>query len=138
MSRVNRGSLELRPCYSHFEEAPGRCPAMVWRASPILSARAYNGPNFAVNRYDIRLNAECQKYSSGMLPDLNVRAAQLYMTYLGFHPGPVDGIRGRYTLSALTQFQTQAGLPNTGEIDGDTVAQLQAALTPCSGMANVA
>jgi len=91
-------------------------------------ARGYNGPNYAINRYDVRLNAEYQKYSSGVLPDLNARAAQLYLTYLGFHPGPVDGIAGQRTISALTQFQTQAGLSNTGGIDGNTVAQLQAAL----------
>jgi hypothetical protein len=35
-------------------------------------ARGYNGPHYAINRYD-----------------LNVRAAQLYLAYLGFHPGPL-------------------------------------------------
>ena len=63
-------------------------------------ARGYNGPNFAINRYDVRLNGEFQKLA-GLLPDLNVRAAQLYLTYLGFHPGPVDGVAGQHTLSAL-------------------------------------
>jgi len=91
-------------------------------------ARGYNGPNYAINRYDARLNAEYQKYSSGLLPDLNVRAAQLYLTYLGFDPGTVDGIVGQHTLSALAQFQTQAGVATTRTIDADTVAQLQAAL----------
>lgn len=52
-------------------------------------ARGYNGPHYAINRYDIRLNGEFQKYSVGSLPDLNVRAAQLYLAYLGFHPGPL-------------------------------------------------
>src|SRR3974390_691144 len=51
-------------------------------------ARGYNGPNYAINHYDSRLNAEFQKFSSGQLPDLLARAAQLYLTYLGFHPGP--------------------------------------------------
>lgn len=46
-------------------------------------ARGYNGPGYAINRYDIRLNGEYQKYSAGVLPDLNVRAAQLFLTYLG-------------------------------------------------------
>jgi N-acetylmuramidase-like protein/putative peptidoglycan binding protein len=101
-------------------------------------ARGYNGPNYAINRYDIRLNAEFQKYSSGVLPDLNVRAAQLYLTYLGFHPGAIDGIAGVHTISALTQFQAQSGLPNTNVIDGTTVAQLQAALPPVDVIAGVA
>lgn len=98
-------------------------------------ARGYNGPNYAINRYDIRLHAEFQKYSSGVLPDLNVRAAQLYLTYLGFHPGPVDGIAGEHTTSALRQFQTQRGLQTTNVIEGSTVAQLQAALPSVDFMA---
>jgi N-acetylmuramidase len=32
-------------------------------------ARRYNGPNFAINRYDVRLNGEFQKFSVGALPD---------------------------------------------------------------------
>jgi hypothetical protein len=98
-------------------------------------ARGYNGPNYAINQYDARLNAAYQEYSLGPLPDLNVRAGQLYLTYLGFHPGPVDGIAGQRTLSALTQFRTQAGVANTRAIDRDTVAQLQAALATVSGTA---
>jgi len=96
-------------------------------------ARVYNGPRYAINRYDIRLNGEFQKLSAGGLPDLNVRAAQLYLTYLGFHPGPIDGVAGTHTLSALADFQTQRGLVNTNAIDADAIAQLSAAL---AGSAN--
>jgi N-acetylmuramidase/Putative peptidoglycan binding domain len=84
-------------------------------------ARGYNGPNYAINRYDVRLNAEYQKYSSAVLPDLSVRAVQLYLIFLGFHPGQIDGIAGQHTLSALAQFQTRSGLTVTNAIDGDTV-----------------
>ncbi len=101
-------------------------------------AHGYNGPNFAINRYDIRLNAEYQKYSSGLLPDLNVRAAQLYLTYLGFHPGPVDGIAGQRTLAALAQFQGQAGVRPKDVLDADAVEQLQAALPTTSSLSNAA
>jgi hypothetical protein len=90
-------------------------------------ARGYNGPNYVINRYDIRLNAEFQKYSAGVLPDLNVRGAQLYLTYLGFHPGRVDGIAGTHTWSALADFRIQHGLPSTSTIDSETVVQLSAA-----------
>ena len=92
-------------------------------------ARIYNGPNFAINRYDVLLNGEFQKFSSGVLPDLEARAAQLYLTYLGFHPGCIDGIAGKRTMAALAQFQTQAGIPVTSTIDSTCVAQLQTALT---------
>ena len=95
-------------------------------------ARGYNGPNYAIHRYDIRLNAEFQKYSAGGLPDLNVRAAQLYLTYLHFHPGPVDGIAGKRTCSALADFQTQHGLTKTSISDPEAVAQLSSILAATS------
>jgi hypothetical protein len=101
-------------------------------------ARSYNGANFAINRYDVRLNGEFQKLSAGVLPDLSVRAAQLYLTYLGFHPGPVDGVAGDHTLSALAQFQAQLGVQQANMIDEDTVAQLRNALAPDDDMPNAA
>jgi N-acetylmuramidase/Putative peptidoglycan binding domain len=91
-------------------------------------ARGYNGANYAINRYDIRLNGEFQKYNAGGSPDLNVRAAQLYLTYLGFHPGPIDGVAGTRTLSALADFQTNHRLAQTNTIDANAVAQLSTAL----------
>jgi hypothetical protein len=91
-------------------------------------ARGYNGSNYAINRYDIRLNAEFQKYSAGGVPDLTVRAAQLYLTYLGFHPGPIDGNAGTRSLSALADFQTQHGLVTTSTIDSHMVERLFTAL----------
>jgi hypothetical protein len=91
-------------------------------------ACGYNGPNYVINRYDVRLNGEFQKYLNGGLPDLNVRAAQLYLTFLGFHPGPIDGIAGVQTLAAFNDFVGQQRLPNNGVIDADAVSNLIAAL----------
>ena len=96
-------------------------------------AHGYNGANYAINRYDIRLNGEFQKYSAGALPDLNVRAAQLYLTYLGFDLDRIDGVAGKRTLSALADFQTQRGLAQTNTITADAVAQLSAALADSAG-----
>jgi peptidoglycan hydrolase-like protein with peptidoglycan-binding domain len=97
-------------------------------------ARIYNGPNYAINRYDIRLSGEFQKCSAMGLPDLNIRAAQLYLTYLGFHPGPIDGIAGDRTMAALAQFQVKRGLPISPSIDSGSVAQLWDALTRVSAL----
>jgi hypothetical protein len=97
-------------------------------------ARGYNGPNYAINRYDIRLNGEYQKYAASALPDLSVRSAQLYLTYLGFHPGPIDGIAGEHTLSALAQFQTDNGISHTTSIDDECVTQLRNALATAPAM----
>ncbi|MCU1307923.1 MAG: Peptidoglycan-binding domain 1 protein [Acidobacteriaceae bacterium] len=98
-------------------------------------ARGYNGPNYAINRYDIRLNSEYQKYSTGALPDLNVRAAQLYLTYLGFHPGSIDGIAGEHTMAALAQFRAQNGMQSASGMDASAVAQLRDVLTGTSAVA---
>ena len=91
-------------------------------------ARGYNGANYAINQYDVRLNGEFQKYSTAGLPDLHVRAAQVYLTYLGFDPGRIDGIAGRLTLSALADFRAHNGLPCTNGFDEAALAQLVAAL----------
>jgi len=98
-------------------------------------ARGYNGPNYAINHYDERLNAEYLKYSTGRLPDLLVRAAQLYLTYLGFSPGGVDGLPGAHTLAALAQFQQRQGLPASAAITDDTLTQLAAALNASAASA---
>lgn len=87
-------------------------------------ARGYNGPNYAENHYDTNLRGEFQKFSTGALPDLATRAAQLYLTFRGFHPGPVDGIAGSLTADALRQFQQANGLPVTGLADDATIAAL--------------
>ncbi len=68
-------------------------------------ARGYNCANFALNDYDTNLRGEFQKFSTGSLPDITTRAAQLYLTLRGGHPGPVDGVAGSLTRDALRQFQ---------------------------------
>ncbi|CDF84272.1 peptidoglycan binding domain-containing protein [Pseudomonas knackmussii B13] len=65
-----------------------------------------------------------------LLPDLQLRTAQAALKYLGFNPGPIDGIRGRQTTSALIGFQHGEGLPESGLLDQDTFARLQAKAFP--------
>jgi hypothetical protein len=91
-------------------------------------ARGYNGPSYAKNHYDTKLRGEYQKYSFGVMPDLDTRAAQLYLTFCGFDPGPVDGVLGALTRSALVEFQTRHGLAATGEADASVLAALIQAL----------
>jgi len=88
-------------------------------------ARGYNGKGFKKNEYDTRLAAAYVKYKT-ILPDLTLRTAQSSLWYIGFEPGPIDGLRGRRTRSALVQFQNRYGLPITGELDEDTEAKLLA------------
>jgi hypothetical protein len=95
------------------------------RQNWVSFARGYNGPEFKKNEYDTRLAAAHAKYKI-LLPDLALRTAQAALLYLGIDPGPIDGFRGRRTRSALTQFQEQSGLPDTGELDYDTESKLLA------------
>ena len=46
--------------------------------------------------------------------------------YRGFEPGPVDGVMGNLTRTALRRFQAQEGLPVRGELDDVTEARLSA------------
>jgi hypothetical protein len=87
-------------------------------------AKGYNGKNYAVNHYDTKLAQAFQKYSMGTLPDLNLRAAQLYLTFAGLNPGPVDGLRGSRTRTALQTYQQRRGLAQTGLADDATRASL--------------
>ncbi len=89
-------------------------------------ARGYNGPAYAENKYDARLASAYQKYLQGPLPDLTVRGAQIYLFYLGYNPGPIDGVPGRFTYSALNEFQQANNLPIKNEINPDVVASLEA------------
>lgn len=87
-------------------------------------ARGYNGPRYAENHYDSRLASAHARFARGPLPDLAVRRAQLLLLYLGYHPGPVDGVVGRFTRDALLQFQTNEKLSETGALDSVTAARL--------------
>jgi len=91
-------------------------------------ARGYNGPNYAINRYDVKLGSQFQRFLGGALPDLSVRAAQLYLTYLGFHPGTIDGVAGQHTMAALAEFESANRIVQSDLIDDACIAQLQSAL----------
>jgi hypothetical protein len=87
-------------------------------------AYAYNGPSYAKHNYAGRLRYAFHYYSEQRLPDLRIRAAQVYLRYHGFDPGPVDGDLGKRTAIALKSFQRQTPLPETGLVDDATLAAL--------------
>jgi peptidoglycan hydrolase-like protein with peptidoglycan-binding domain len=89
-------------------------------------ASVYNGPNYAQNGYDQKLSSNYAAYSAGNLPDLNVRAVQVYLTYKGYSVGTIDGIMGQNTIGAIESFQTSQGLPATGAVDITTLQALTA------------
>ncbi|WP_017776871.1 N-acetylmuramidase domain-containing protein [Paraburkholderia kururiensis] len=87
-------------------------------------ARSYNGPNFAMNNYDSRLRAAFSSFSFGGTPDLKVRAAQIYLIYLDYFPGTVDGILGKRTRDAMNLFQAKEAIRETMSLDDGTLARL--------------
>jgi hypothetical protein len=89
-------------------------------------ARGYNGAGFARNKYDTKLASEHATLVAKGLPDVKLRAAQIYLLYRGFDPGPVDGLTGAKTAAAIKRFQKSLGLAATGELDDGTLARLAA------------
>ena len=92
-----------------------------WRAL----ARAYNGAAFARNKYDVRLAGAFPMYASGATPDVEVRRAQLYMTYLGYAPGAIDGLHGKFSRSAVAKYRSVHGLVDSDRVDQTLLAALQ-------------
>jgi hypothetical protein len=91
-------------------------------------ARAYNGPTFAKNRYDARLADAHTRFSASGLPDLDARAAQLLLLYHGFNPGPIDGVAGTKTKSAVAAFCAKQGRAVPRTVDRELLQILNDAL----------
>jgi peptidoglycan hydrolase-like protein with peptidoglycan-binding domain len=53
-----------------------------------------------------------------------VREAQRTLGELGYRPGPIDGVVGRRTQSALASYQRSEGIPVTGHLDAETLVRL--------------
>jgi localization factor PodJL len=56
-----------------------------------------------------------------------VALVQKLLSDNGFDPGPADGLFGEQTMRAILDFQKQAGLPRTGQIDPGLVEALKGA-----------
>jgi peptidoglycan hydrolase-like protein with peptidoglycan-binding domain len=54
----------------------------------------------------------------------SVRQAQRVLRHLGYAPGPVDGILGRRTRRALTQYQRAQNIAVTARLDTETKVRL--------------
>jgi peptidoglycan hydrolase-like protein with peptidoglycan-binding domain len=53
-----------------------------------------------------------------------VREAQRALRDLGYHPGPIDGVFGPQMRMALEKYQPAEKLPVTGQLDAETMEQL--------------
>ncbi len=57
-----------------------------------------------------------------------IRIVQEMLNQLGYDCGTPDGIAGKKTQAAVTQFQRDSGLTETGTINAETIAKLEEAL----------
>ncbi|MEW6031857.1 MAG: peptidoglycan-binding protein [Bacillota bacterium] len=60
------------------------------------------------------------KLESPYMRGNDVLAVQQALVSKGFNPGPIDGIYGPLTASAVTSFEASRSLPQTGVVCGDT------------------
>jgi len=94
---------------------------------PNASSSATGNQKRALNKGQPSLGPKKWTETRVATQTLTVREAQIYLTYLGLHPGPVDGSMGRLTRSAISQFQAQSGLGETGNLDDATQKKLRGA-----------
>ncbi|MCB1043622.1 MAG: DUF3380 domain-containing protein [Acidobacteria bacterium] len=87
-------------------------------------ARGYNGSGYERNRYHLKLEAQYARFSSGSMPNLEVRTAQAALLLLGFAPGKIDGVLGPRTGQALTGFQIAHQINPDGQLTDQTYLRL--------------
>lgn len=68
-------------------------------------------------------------------PQDTVRKVQQKLNEEGFQAGPVDGIWGPKTQSAVKNFQQQKGIDASGQLDEKTLAELDVEAQPMTGAA---
>jgi len=73
-----------------------------------------------VNTTDSRTSSDSRTQSTGMTGDSAVQNAQNALNSQGYDAGPADGRMGPATRSAITKFQADHNLPQTGTLDGPT------------------
>jgi len=92
-------------------------------------ALAYNGADYEKNLYDKRLASAYAAFSTGLLPQIDVRQVQMLLMFLGIDAGGVDGIPGKRTRSAVARFRSEHGLGTSTIIDDALIRALSAATT---------
>jgi hypothetical protein len=117
-------------------------------------AKGYNGPDFRKNQYDTKMAAAYEKYAGLERPTpigtltgglgasggpggapvshepftiVSVEDVQTALTVLNFDPKGIDNKLGKNTKAAIREFQRSVHLPDTGELNSELRAALQAA-----------
>jgi hypothetical protein len=107
--------------------------AALRRADWTKFAQGYNGKDYWKHGYQALLADEEARVKRIGLPDLRLRAAQTYLTFLGYDPRGIDGRMGEYTRTAMNRFQYEQEIPVTHDLDAATYDALQVAVRAAEG-----
>ena len=92
------------------------------RASEL--ARAVPGVRSVKNELTFNASAAGRSGAATTESRSQVMATQRVLKEKGFEPGPIDGVMGPRTASALKEYQKAENLQTTGQMDSDTAAKL--------------
>jgi hypothetical protein len=76
----------------------------------------YNGRDYAKNNYDGKLANAHADFKANGCPEVGVRRAQAFLTYLGFGPNGIDGKVGSGTERALAAYRAAYKAPTGGPV----------------------
>jgi hypothetical protein len=83
----------------------------------------YYGYDYYPYDYYTDVEPSYQDYANQQ-PDSNVSAVQTDLAQLGYYNGPIDGLFGADTRTALTRYQIDRGLQVTGSLTNETLQSL--------------
>ena len=83
----------------------------------------YYGYDYYPYDYYTDVEPTYQDYANQQ-PDSNVSAVQTDLVQLGYYNGPIDGLFGADTRTALTRYQIDRGLQVTGSLTNETLQSL--------------
>ena len=93
-------------------------------------ALKYNGPAAVKSSIRKKLETAFETFVATSPPDIEVRIAQLGLTFLDIIPEGVDGVFGKNSRKAMQRFQAMEGLPTTDDPNGNV---LDAIVRKCWG-----
>lgn len=125
-TRAGASSGSLKPASSTPLAAPVTPPQSAGPTSSVTAPAAHTGGVIAGTT--LIQGAAADAFVAQ--PVQTVLEAQIYLARLGISPGPIDGLMGGQTRSALRAFQQARGLPQTGELDATTRAPMWLVVPP--------
>src|SRR5262245_21434424 len=98
------------------------------------AAQAPQEKNNQQTQQDRTNNANRKQWSKqNTTSKTQVRQVQTALKNRGFDAGPIDGVMGAKTMTAIRNFQSSQGMTASGMMDGPTLTALQIQIEPATG-----